>query len=167
MHDRTAEAISAPISQLPRVVATIVPFDVEKIISGRPIYQHEEHSTDVVEPVDRPQVRRLEDEPLASDTVSHYAEDIHPIAAARWRHRAHVTGSVTSIRTAPASASPHVDIEIWDETGGITLQFIGRREITGLEVGSTICAEGMVGETDGNLVILNPSYEIIINHPES
>ena len=167
LHDRTAEAISAPISQLPRVVATIVPFDVEKIISGRPIYQHEEHSTDVVEPVDRPQVRRLEDEPLASDTVSHYAEDIHPIAAARWRHRAHVTGSVTSIRTAPASASPHVDIEIWDETGGITLQFIGRREITGLEVGSTICAEGMVGETDGNLVILNPSYEIIINHPES
>ena len=52
---------------------------------------------------------------------------------------------------------------MWDETGGITLQFIGRREITGLEVGSTICAEGMVGETDGNLVILNPSYEIIIN----
>ena len=164
LHDRTAESISAPISQLPRVVATIVPFDVEKIISGRPIYQHEEHSTDVVEPVIRlPQVRRLEDEPFTPEEISHYAEDIHSIASAQWRHRAHVKGHVTNIRTAPANATPHVDIEIWDETGGITLQFIGRREITGLEVGSTLCAEGMVGETDGNLVILNPSYEIILN----
>jgi len=164
LHDRTAESISAPISQLPRVVATIVPFDVEKIISGRPIYEHLEHSTDVVEPVEnKPQVRRLDDTPIATEDISHYAEDIQPIGTVQWRHRAHVTGNVTSIRTAPSSSSPHVDIEIWDETGGITLQFIGRREITGLEVGSTICAEGMVGETDGNLVILNPSYEIIIN----
>ena len=131
---------------------------------GRPIYEHEEHSTDVIEPVvARPQVRRLEDEPVAPET-SHYAEDIQPIASAKWRHRAHVTGHVTNIRNAPANSTPHVDIEIWDETGGITLQFIGRREITGLEVGSILCAEGMVGETDGNLVILNPSYEIIINH---
>ena len=96
--------------------------------------------------------------------VSHFAEDIQPIASAEWRHRAHVKGSVASIRNAPASDSPHVDIEIWDETGGITLQFIGRREITGLDVGSTLCAEGMVGETDGKLVILNPSYEIILKH---
>ena len=79
------------------------------------------------------------------------------------QYTSHVKGNVTNIRTAAANATPHVDIEIWDETGGITLQFIGRREITGLEVGSTLCAEGMVGETDGNLVILNPSYEIILN----
>ena len=165
LHDRTAEAISAPISQLPRVVATIVPFDVEKIISGRPIYAHQMHTSHLLESTEaRPQVRRLEDAPIVNEERSHYAEDIHPIAAAQWRHRAHVRGHVTTIRTAPTNSSPHVDIEIWDETGGITLQFIGRREITGLEVGSTICAEGMVGETDGNLVILNPSYEIILNH---
>jgi len=165
LHDRTAEAISAPISQLPRVVATIVPFDVEKIISGRPVFSHQEHSTDVIEstPV-HSQPRRVEDEPIGNVETSHYAEDIQPIAAAQWRHRAHVKGNVTNIRNAPANSSPHVDIEIWDETGGITLQFIGRREISGLEVGSTICAEGMVGETDGNLVILNPSYEIILGH---
>jgi amino acid transporter len=35
LHDQTAEDIARPISQLERVVATIVPFDVEKIISGR------------------------------------------------------------------------------------------------------------------------------------
>ena len=164
LHDRTAEAISAPISQLPRVVATIIPFDVEKIISGRPIYAHENHVEHAPVPASvRPQTRRLDDAPVDIGEVSHYAEDIQPIGLAQWRHRAHIRGNVTNIRTAPANSSPHVDIEVWDETGGITLQFIGRREITGLEVGSTICAEGMVGETDGNLVILNPSYEIILN----
>ena len=34
LHDQTAEEIAAPISQLPRVVATIVPFDVDRIASG-------------------------------------------------------------------------------------------------------------------------------------
>jgi amino acid transporter len=165
MHDRTAEAIADPISQLPRVVATIIPFDVERIITGGQITVHEEHGTDLTEEIPaKSQTRRLDDEPITLEETSHYAENIHPIAAAQWRHRAHVTGHVTNIRNAPANSTPHVDIEIWDETGGITLQFIGRREITGLEVGSILCAEGMVGETDGNLVILNPSYEIIINH---
>jgi len=165
MHDRTAEAIADPISQLPRVVATIIPFDVERMITGSQITVHEEHETDLTEKLPaKSQTRRLDDEPISLEETSHYAENIQPIAAAQWRHRAHVKGHVTNIRNAPANSTPHVDIEIWDETGGITLQFIGRREITGLEVGSILCAEGMVGETDGNLVILNPSYEIIINH---
>jgi hypothetical protein len=42
------------------------------------------------------------------------------------------------------------------------LQFLGRREVSGLDVGSAIKAEGMVGENNGQLVILNPSYEIIV-----
>ena len=164
LHDRTAEAIADPISQLPRVVATIIPFDVESIITGSQIPIHEEHSTDVIDvaPTTK-QTRRLEDTPISPAKTSHYAENIHPIAAAQWRHRAHIKGHVTNIRNAPASDAPHVDIEVWDESGGITLQFLGRREITGVEVGSTICAEGMVGETDGNLVILNPSYEIFVH----
>src|ERR1035437_6680012 len=90
LHDRTAEMISAPISQLPRVVATIVPFDVEKIISGRPIYAHQMNATNLDAPAEvRPQVRRLEDAPIGNEERSHYAEDILPIAAAQWRHRAH------------------------------------------------------------------------------
>jgi len=166
LHDRTAEAIAAPISQLPRVVATIVPFDVDKIISGRPIYHdtiadhaHDDGGTTKTDVVS--QTRRVDDEPTVLET-SHYAEDVQPISTASWRHRAHVRGHVTSLRSSAANASPHVEVEIWDQSGGITLQFIGRREVTGLEIGSTICAEGMVGENEGSLVILNPSYEIII-----
>jgi amino acid transporter len=160
LHDRTAEVISAPISQLPRVVATIIPFDVERIISGHTILRHQDHATEL-QPV-QSNTRRVADEPTLPAETSHYAEDVLPISAATWRHRAHIRGNVTAIRNAAANSTAHVEIEVWDETGGITLQFIGRREVTGLEVGSTICAEGMVGESDGSLVILNPSYEIII-----
>lgn len=35
-------------------------------------------------------------------------------------------------------------------------------EVAGLEVGMEIRAEGMVGEEDGSLVILNPSYELVL-----
>jgi RecG-like helicase len=60
------------------------------------------------------------------------------------------------------SSAPTLEIEIWDESGGVTLQFLGRREIAGLEVGSTLVAEGMVGEQNGTLTILNPNYRIEI-----
>lgn len=166
LHDRTAEAIAAPISQLDRVVATIVPFDVEKIISGQSVAVHDDHArfevapTKIVEAKVAPQ--RIAPAQSDSGPISHYAEEVFPIGAASWRKRAHVRGHVTSIRTAPSGSTPKVEVEIWDSTGGITLQFLGRRDIAGLEVGSTVCAEGMVGEDNGSLTILNPSYEIII-----
>ena len=97
-----------------------------------------------------------------SEVVSHYAENILPIGNITWRKRAHVQGRVNSIKSAPSDSTPFVEVEVWDETGGVTLQFLGRREITGLEVGAQLRAEGMVGENNGQLIILNPSYEIVI-----
>jgi hypothetical protein len=171
LHDQTAEDIARPISQLERVVATIVPFDVEKIISGQqPLVPADGKSNlsntkiiDKKEPVRaqssfiKSQITQSSNEP-----VSHYAKDLLPIGSITWRKRAHVLGTVNSIKAAPTGAAPVVEVEIWDKTGGVTLQFLGRREISGLEVGSQIKAEGMVGENDGQLIILNPSYEIIL-----
>ncbi|CAN2171341.1 PotE Amino acid transporters [Candidatus Nanopelagicaceae bacterium] len=153
LHDRTAEAIAAPISQLPRVVATIVPFDVERILSGAPIV--------LEKPVQEIKKVAPVAAPVSAGPISHYAEDVTPIGAVQWRKRAQVQGKVTSIKPAPSSAAPVLEIELWDESGGITLQFLGRREIAGLEVGTEIRAEGMVGEENGALKILNPSYELL------
>jgi RecG-like helicase len=97
-----------------------------------------------------------------SEPISHYAETMTPISSITWRKRAHVQGKVNSIKAAASDSSPLVEVEIWDESGGVTLQFLGRREISGLEVGSQMRAEGMVGENNGQLVILNPSYEIVL-----
>ena len=168
LHDQTAESIASPISQLERVVATIVPFDVEKIISGQAVLVHPEHKKSEVK-VETPartqsaftKVPSIDSDKKAAP-VSHYAENILPIGSITWRKRAQVQGRVNSIKSAPSNASPSVEVEVWDETGGVTLQFLGRREITGLEVGAQLRAEGMVGENNGQLIILNPSYEIVI-----
>jgi hypothetical protein len=164
LHDRTAEAIAAPISQLERVVATIVPFDVAKILAGKPLTRPASlASADVMQPLKKPKQTPAHDIAISlPGPVSHYAENLLPIGTATWRQRAHVRGQVTSIFTAPTGSAPGLDVEIWDETGGITLHFLGRRTIAGVNVGTTICAEGMVGEAGGHLTIMNPSYEIVV-----
>ncbi len=158
LHDQTAEKIAAPISQLPRVVATIVPFDVEKIISGATFV-----APAAVNLPKAPATKPLVKAPVVNEEpVSHYAENVTPIGEIVWRKRAQVQGRVTSIRMAPSGGAPVLEVEIWDETGGVSLQFLGRREIAGLEVGSQLRAEGMVGEEEGSMVILNPSYELLV-----
>ena len=161
LHDQTAEQIAAPISQLPRVVATIVPFDVDRITSSSKIEVHHLHDVKTGDPVVVPTVPKVS-APLNIEPVSHYAENITAIGDIQWRKRAQVQGRVTSIKTAPRGAAPTLQVEIWDETGGVSLQFLGRREIAGLEVGSQMRAEGMVGEEEGSMVILNPSYELLV-----
>jgi hypothetical protein len=161
LHDQTAEDIAAPISQLSRVVATIMPFDVSKMISGKSIVI-ENHKHDVV--AVKPTITKPETKAVVTDStepISHYAENVTPIGNIVWRKRAHIQGRVTSIRTAPSGSAPVINVEIWDETGGVTLQFLGRREIRGLEIGTELRAEGMVADNEGKMSILNPSYELL------
>jgi amino acid transporter len=157
LHDQTADEIARPISELSRVVATIVPFDVDKIISGDYSMVHN-HKEAVIEKEASLPIRSKSSWITSTTAVSNH---LTPISHLVWRKRTQVEGRVSAIRTSSNNQSPKVEVEIWDETGGVTLQFLGRREITGLEVGELLRAEGMVGESQGSLTILNPSYEII------
>ena len=160
LHDQTAEKIAAPISQLQRVVATIVPFDVNRILSGS---TPQAVKVAEVKVAAKPAAFKPVEEVIRDiEPTSHYAENLTPIGEIQWRKRAQVQGQVTSIKSAPRGSAPYLQVEVWDQTGGVTLQFLGRRDIAGLEVGSQIRAEGMVGEEDGSLTILNPSYELLV-----
>jgi hypothetical protein len=160
LHDQTAEKIAAPISQLQRVVATIVPFDVNRIISGSSTIATQ--VTQVKVPTKPVAFKPVAEVMKELEPTSHYAANMTPIGQIQWRRRAHVQGKVTSIKSAPRGSAPYLQVEVWDQSGGVTLQFLGRREIAGLEVGSEIRAEGMVGEEEGSLTILNPSYELLV-----
>ena len=162
LHDQTAEQIASPISQLPRVVATIIPFDVAKLLDEGPLNlhgSHEEKPKVAATTVAAPSKRMVP--PANLEPVSHYSEKVIKIGEVIWRKRAHVQGRVTAIRTSPTSEAPMLEVEMWDESGGITLQFLGRRSLAGLDVGAQLRAEGMVGEVDGLLTILNPNYELL------
>ncbi|MFN9980852.1 MAG: DNA-binding protein, partial [bacterium] len=92
LHDQTAEDIAAPISQLPRVVATIVPFDVERIASGKTSFLPAAPAAPVAPMTVPKTIQKVV--PVDVEPVSHYAENVTPIGKIEWRKRAQVQGRV-------------------------------------------------------------------------
>jgi hypothetical protein len=60
-----------------------------------------------------------------------------------------------------ALAGRSLEVQVFDETGGLRLLFFGRTRVPGLEPGALIRAGGRVGEFKGHLAIANPRYELI------
>ena len=72
-----------------------------------------------------------------------------PISEVVWRDEVSVEGRVRSIRITPWADVPSMECTIVDETGGLTLVFLGRRKIAGVHPGTVIRAEGMAGAHHG------------------
>ncbi len=160
LHDRTADDIASTVSRLPRVVATIIPFDVNGILTGEvgavgvPVAPH-------VHPHVPLQLRRTVEVVKPGSVAVLAPADTTPIGSLVWRKRAVVVGQVRSVRVAALSGAPSLQVELWDDTGGITLVFYGRRAISGIEVGVWLRATGMVGELHRALAMSNPLYELV------
>jgi RecG-like helicase len=88
-------------------------------------------------------------------------EPIVPIGQVRWRDRAKVRGRVRSMRVQPWAGVATLECVIVDDTGGLVLVFLGRRQVAGIELGRHVIAWGMVGEHRGYLAMLNPEIEIV------
>ncbi|RJO72923.1 DNA-binding protein [Nocardia panacis] len=69
-------------------------------------------------------------------------------------------GKLRSVEACPKSAGASVQAEFFDGTDAITLVWIGRRRIPGIEPGRRIMVRGRVGDRDGRKVIYNPYYEL-------
>ena len=83
-----------------------------------------------------------------------------PIADVRWRQRVQVSGQVRSLRVRPWADVATLELVLVDDTGGVTVAFLGRRRLGGIHPGSELTVEGMVGQHGGKLVILNPAYTL-------
>jgi len=84
----------------------------------------------------------------------------HPVAGVVYRRRAQVGGRVRSIRVRPWGEIPTLEAVVGDDTGAITVAFVGRRRVPGIAPGAWLTVEGMVGERNEKLVILNPAYDL-------
>jgi len=84
-----------------------------------------------------------------------------PIGSVRWRERAKVRGRVRSMRVQPWAGVASLECVVVDETGGLVLVFLGRRQVAGVELGRYVIAWGMVGQHRGYLAVLNPEIEIV------
>ncbi|WP_305094827.1 OB-fold nucleic acid binding domain-containing protein [Prescottella sp. R16] len=69
-------------------------------------------------------------------------------------------GRLRSVEACPKSANASVEAEFFDGTDPVTLVWIGRRRIPGIEPGKTLMVRGRIGDRDGQKVIFNPYYEL-------
>ncbi|MEO3784562.1 OB-fold nucleic acid binding domain-containing protein [Actinocorallia sp. B10E7] len=99
----------------------------------------------------------LEAEELQKDTG---AEGATPIAQCGERRRAQVAGTLRTVTLRPRGGAPALEAELYDGSDVVSLVWLGRRRIAGIEPGRRLRAEGLVSLQDGRKVIFNPRYEL-------
>ena len=83
-----------------------------------------------------------------------------PIGSCRRGQRVRVCGTIRSLAVRPQSTSPALEAELFDGSGHLTVVWIGRRVIPGIEVGRTLIVEGRLTCPDGQLRVFNPEYRL-------
>ena len=70
-------------------------------------------------------------------------------------------GRLRSVEFCPEDdSSAQLQAELYDGTEGVTLVWMGRRRIPGIEPGRTMRVRGRISVRDGRKVLYNPYYEI-------
>jgi hypothetical protein len=99
----------------------------------------------------------IDAEELRADAASAGCE---PLAACRKGSFVTVTGRLKSVVYTPRETVPTLESELFDGSGSVTLVWLGRRRIPGIEPGRTLTARGRFAVADGRRVIYNPWYEL-------
>lgn len=84
-----------------------------------------------------------------------------PVAACVDRMPATVFGTVRALTIRPRAGTPALEAELYDGSGVVTLVFVGRRTIAGIEPGRRLRATGRVTTNEGRRVMFNPRYELL------
>jgi hypothetical protein len=71
-----------------------------------------------------------------------------------------VLGRLRSVELCPTDEAATLEAELFDGTQGVTLIWLGRRRIAGIEPGRTIKVRGRMAERAGQKVLYNPYYEL-------
>lgn len=94
---------------------------------------------------------------LRNDTVK---AGCCPVSEAVDRERVLLAGSLRTVTLRPRGGVPALEAEMYDGSGVITLIWLGRRRIAGIEAGRQLKVEGRTGVQDGIRVMFNPRYEL-------
>lgn len=69
-------------------------------------------------------------------------------------------GRLRTVEFCPQDAAASLEAELFDGTEGVTLIWLGRRRIPGIEPGRTLRVRGRLALRDGRKVLYNPYYEL-------
>lgn len=88
------------------------------------------------------------------------------IADLESRERYKVAGVVQNIRIDPRPGRGSIEATIIDGTGQMVVKWLGRHELSGIRLGAGLVVDGIIGDQDGELFILNPEY-VLVPNPEN
>ncbi len=84
------------------------------------------------------------------------ADPCTPIAESEPREVVDVAGMLRAVTLRPHGPSLTMEADLWDGTGNVTLIWLGRREIPGIQPGRRIVVHGRLTSVRGERAIYNP-----------
>jgi amino acid transporter len=156
LHDRSADAIEREVSLLPHANVTAVPFHFDSRRSGGAA-----PAVAFREPQDGPPPPAPPSPSGAGPASPPAPPSCVAIGDVRFRQRVRVEGRVRSMRVQPRAEVPTLECVLVDDSGALSIVFLGRRAVAGIDVGARLRVEGTAGESRGRLALLNPVYELV------
>jgi hypothetical protein len=99
----------------------------------------------------------LFDEELQSRTAE---EGASPVSDCQVGQPVVVAGTLRAVVLRPLAGVPTLEAELYDGTGTITLVWLGRRRIRGIDPGRALVARGRLTRREGKPTVFNPAYEL-------
>jgi hypothetical protein len=83
-----------------------------------------------------------------------------PVMQAQRGELVKLTGRLRTVVYTPRTNVPTLEADLYDGTDVVTLVWLGRRRIPGIEPGRSLVARGRIAIRDRRKVIFNPYYEL-------
>jgi hypothetical protein len=84
----------------------------------------------------------------------------NPVGRCADRQRVKLRGTLRTVTLSPRAGTPTLEAELYDGSGTVTLVWLGRRRIVGVEPGRDIVVSGRIAVHDNRRIMYNPSYEL-------
>jgi hypothetical protein len=82
------------------------------------------------------------------------------ISEASLRTRVRLAGEVRVVTVRTDTSWPDFEAVVFDGTGDVRLRWLGVEAIPGVVPGTRMVVEGVLGEEDGERLMIDPSYEL-------
>jgi RecG-like helicase len=105
------------------------------------------------------------DEARLAEEIRSWASSVPgavPVAQAQMRVPVKIAGVVRRITVFPMEGNESLEVVVSDGTGEITVVFMGRRVMPGLNLGTRVVVDGVAGkQRDGSRRMVNPKFEFV------
>ena len=89
------------------------------------------------------------------------SEGAQPIHSCEDREQVQLTGTISTVTINPRAGHPALEVELRDGSGAVTLVWLGRRQIVGIDPGRMIKVSGRISCQQGRRLLYNPRYELL------